>query len=206
MNTSPWSDGDPGHGSSSIDSSTSVGACPAQNGKGTAPWILRSRPDRFLPQPKGAASDRTGSRHLPERVGEVHTLFSTGHCTHAQENPQTRALDRPFGNTDLPCPWLYRCGRHCLESAGASGSGTRSSGTSGLSRHTHKADNEGQEALEHGCSPRKERKFAPVSTTSTEPRSGSISAEPHAKRRRARPPVGRTGLRRKPRRVDLHVW
>src|SRR5699024_12744609 len=35
LNTSPWSDGDPGHGSSSIDSSTSVGACPAQNGKGT---------------------------------------------------------------------------------------------------------------------------------------------------------------------------
>src|SRR5699024_8636936 len=72
----------PGHGSSSIDASTSVGAWPARNGKGTAPWILRSRPDRFLPQPKGEASDRTGSRHLPERVGEVHTLFSTGHCTH----------------------------------------------------------------------------------------------------------------------------
>src|SRR5699024_4193990 len=56
------------------------------------------------------ASDRTGSRHLPERVGEVHTLFSTGHCTHAQENPQTRALDRPFGchkpSTHMSVPTL----------------------------------------------------------------------------------------------------
>src|SRR5699024_5115084 len=116
-----------------------------RNGKGTAPWILRSRPDRFLPQPKGEASDRTGSRHLPERVGEVHTLFSTGHCTHAQENPQTRAHDRPFGNHGPSMPMAVPT-RAALPRKTPGHPGT---GQGERAEPTHpQADNEGQGAWE----------------------------------------------------------
>lgn len=152
---------------------------------------------------RGRLRTGPGSRHLPERVGEVHTLFSTGHCTHAQENPQTRAHDRPFGNHGPSMPMAVPT-RAALPRKTPGHPGT---GQGERAEPTHpQADNEGQGAWEYGCSPPEERKPAPGSTASSEPRSRRISAEPRAKQRRARPPVGRTGLRRKPRRVDLHVW